>query len=220
MAKTLLEQTKRQRIKGDGPRRHELPVFAHLATAGSQIVDELNYILDTHPTKNDIGGDNYAITRSCDYKTHFEVDTDTQYRQILLQRSETPVDGKVDEFLYDTWNPDYKLRYTKMFMDSIFDQTYRFRLSEMKGASEIGWHIDTDTSVACRAQICLNENDSVFEFKDRSGVHQLRMKPGELWFINSGWSHRVVSGDMTRRVAVFSFKYSDLSTSYKEILND
>ena len=94
--------------------------------------------------------------------------------------------------------------------DRYFSNTVRFRLSEMVGHHEIKWHIDTDTSVACRAQICLGVNDSVFQFKDRTGIHELKMRPGELWFINTGWNHRVISGTTLRRTAIFSFHFDDI----------
>jgi streptogramin lyase len=83
-------------------------------------------------------------------------------------------------------------------------------MSEMKGDHELNWHIDADTSVICRAQICLNRNDSVLEFRDKEGVHQLKMNPGEIWFINTGWNHRVVNGETTRRSAILGFHFDDL----------
>ena len=43
------------------------------------------------------------------------------------------------------------------------------------------------------------------------------MKPGELWFINTGWSHRVVAGDTSRRVAIFGFDFKDY-TGEKNLL--
>ena len=77
----------------------------------------------------------------------------------------------------------------------------------MVGHHEIKWHIDTDTSVACRAQICLGVNDRVFQFKDSTGIHELKMRPGELCFINTGWNHRVISGTTLRRQAILSFHF-------------
>ena len=61
----------------------------------------------------------------------------------------------------------------------------------------------------CRAQICLNENDSVFEFKRKGVVESFTMKPGEMWFINTGWAHRVIAGKNSRRSAIFGFDYKD-----------
>ena len=63
----------------------------------------------------------------------------------------------------------------------------------------------------CRAQICLNENDSVFEFRGRDGtIHSFQMEVGDLWFINTGWNHRVISGTTLRRTAIFSFHFDDI----------
>ena len=39
------------------------------------------------------------------------------------------------------------------------------------------------------------------------------MKPGELWFINTGWNHRVIAGDSTRRSAIFGFDFKDYQGS-------
>jgi hypothetical protein len=202
--------TKRSRIKGTGPRRHELKPFVKLGLAPHYVVKELNRILDTH-THNDIGGDNYNITNSTDYDKNFGISkTDDTYRQILLQGNSLIDKESLDEYTYNRWDNGYKLRYTRPFLDEIFDRTVRFRLSEMVGHHEIKWHIDTDTSVACRAQICLTDDDSIFEFKTRDGVHSLKMKKGECWFINTGWSHRVVSGNDMRRTAVWSYHFDDV----------
>ena len=73
----------------------------------------------------------------------------------------------------------------------------------------MNWHIDQDTSVICRAQLCLNENDSVFQFNRKGKIEEFSMKPGEIWFINTGWSHRVVTNTKLRRSAIFGFDYKD-----------
>ena len=205
--KCLIEKTKRTRVGGSGPRRNKLVTFKKIGHVSNQVVNELNYILDTH-TKNDIGGDNYGISQNCNYEEVFNVGS--SYRQILLQEKPEDNTSDVDEYAYTEWVNNHKLRYTRPALNGIFDNTYRFRLSEMKGNHELNWHIDADTSVICRAQICLNENDSIFEFKDKEGVKSLQMRPGEVWFINTGWNHRVVSGNITRRTAIIGFHFDNL----------
>jgi hypothetical protein len=208
--KCLIEQSKRTRVGGTGPRRNKLKIFQKICDVPSRLVDELNYILDTN-TGNDIGGDNYGISQNCNYEEVFNVAG--QYRQVLLQtRSESESDD-VNEYLYTNWDSRYELRHTKPMLEKHFNNVYRFRMSEMNGDHELNWHIDADTSVICRAQICLNKNDSVFEFKDKDGLHQLRMKPGEMWFINTGWNHRVVNGNTPRRTAIFGFHFDDLKNN-------
>jgi hypothetical protein len=36
------------------------------------------------------------------------------------------------------------------------------------------------------------------------------MAPGELWFINTGWNHRVIANSQVRQVAIFTFKFDQL----------
>ena len=210
--KCLIEQFKRTRVRGSGPRRNKLKTFHQIGEVPLNVVEELNYILDTN-TKNDMGGDNYGISQNCDYEGKFNMGL--KYRQILLQEKLSNEAPDIDEYAYTEWVRGYKLRYTRPALDSMFSATHRFRLSEMTGDHELNWHIDADTSVSCRAQICLNHNDSIFEFKDKEGVKSLQMQPGEVWFINTGWNHRVVSGDITRRVALIGFNFYDFVDNEK-----
>jgi len=202
--KYLIETTRRQRVRGTGPKRHELKFFKKLGVVPTEVVDELNEILDAEP-QNDIGGDVYGISQAIDYRQVFDT---SGYRQLLVQTKppgEVGVD--VNEYNYTHWTKDIKV---KKYLESYFRNIYRFRMSEMSNAHQLNWHIDSCTSYMCRAQICLNENDSVFEFRGRDGViHSFQMKVGELWFINTGWNHRVVTGEIPRRVAIFGYHFSD-----------
>jgi hypothetical protein len=161
-----------------------------------EIVAQLNEIVDRR-TGNDLGSDAYNISQHCDVNNVF---IDTGYRQVLIQERESDVDT-ADEHMYTRYNEDVTI--------PGFNQIYRLRISEMAPGNEMNWHIDTDTSVMCRAQICLNDNDSVFQFKRRGVIEEFSMVPGEIWFINTGWLHRVVSGDRVRRSAIFGFDYKD-----------
>lgn len=192
----LIENTKRQRVRGAGPRRDELVTFAKLGVVSDDVVDKLNEIADRR-SGNDLGSDAYNISQHCDVNNVF---IDTGYRQILIQERQLDVDT-ADEHLYTEYNEDVNVPF--------FNQIYRLRISEMAPGHEMNWHIDTDTSVMCRAQICLNDNDSIFQFKRRGGIEQFTMKKGEMWFINTGWLHRVVSKDLIRRSAIFGFDHKD-----------
>lgn len=195
------------RVGGPGPRRNKLLTMCKLGDAPTRVVDELNYILDTH-SGNDIGGDDYGISQNCDYEEVFNVQD--KYRQVLLQKKALGNGDDVDEYLYTEWDHNYSVRYTQPYIQTLFKNVYRFRLSEMQGDHELNWHIDADTSVICRAQICLSDSESLLEFRDKAGVHKLQMKKGEVWFINTGWNHRVVNGSNLRRSAILGFAYEDL----------
>ena len=201
----LIEATKRTRVGGEGPKRNDFVTFAKIGNVDPSLVEKLNEIADRRDG-NDLGGDNYNLSQICKIEEVFNAAG--QYRQILIQ--EKAVDEvTVDEHTYTQYNEDVTVPF--------FDQVYRLRISEMPPGHELNWHIDSDTSVMCRAQICLTENDSVFQFKRKGKIEEFTMKPGELWFINTGWSHRVVAGDTSRRVAIFGFDFKDY-TGEKNLL--
>lgn len=203
--KTLMERTKRLRVKGTGPHRSELVMFKKLGDIPMECINELNQFLDQFKGRDDIGTDNYKISQSLDYQKVFA--NGGHYRQVLMQDRNDKEGIEVDEYLYDKWVEDFKV---KAELAKYFKRVFRFRMSEMIGEHSLNWHIDSCTSVMCRAQICLNENDAVFEFKDKKQTHSFQMKPGELWFINTGWPHRVVTGKRMRRVAILGYHFDDL----------
>lgn len=213
MEKTLVQKTKRTRVHGEGPRRNELVIFKKLGDISEEAIAEMNNILNGSPKRNDLGEYLYAISGTTNFHEALGVPPSDKYRQILLQRdpNSTEFIDKVDEYVYTDWATwEFNLEHTIESMAKFFHRHYRFRAVEMMGSEEIGWHIDTDTSVGCRGQVCLNDNDSIMEFKDRNGVHQLNMKRGEVWFINTGWPHRVLSGKDTRRNAILTCHFDDI----------
>jgi hypothetical protein len=211
--KYLIETTKRMRVGGTGPKRDKLKFFHKIGQVPNDILEELNQLLDEDP-HNDIGGDVYGISQAIDYQKVFDTGG---YRQLLIQTKPPNEEGvDVNEYLYSHWTKEVK---AKKFLEQYFKTVYRFRMSEMSEQHSLNWHIDSCTSFMCRAQICLNDNDAVFEFRGRDGVHSFSMKPGELWFINTGWNHRVVNGSKPRRVAIFGYHFDDVINK-EELLID
>jgi hypothetical protein len=201
----LIPQTKRSRVRGTGPRRDKLPVFKKIGDLSELAVEELKQILYDNQ-QNDLGADYYGISQNVNPELFNFSD---KYRQVLLQRKADDYDGPdVSEYAYTEW-VDPPL-FTMLDLEKYFKNIYRFRLAEMYPGHELNWHIDSDTSVICRAQICLEYSDSTLEFKTREGEYRLTMLPGEIWFINTGWSHRAVSCDKPKRSAIFGFHYEDL----------
>jgi len=193
----LIEQTKRTRVKGPGPRRTEMVTFAKIGDVEPALLDKLRFILLKNP-QNDLGGDGYNISQQCDLEGVFNASG--SYRQVLIQKS-IHDHATASEFDYTEYTEDITIPW--------FKKIYRLRLSYMGPYHTISWHIDTDTSVMCRAQICLNDNDSVFKFKTKNGIEEFTMKPGEMWFINTGWPHSVEGGEKERAVAIFGFEHKD-----------
>ena len=54
----LIESSKRQRVKGEGPRRNNFVTFAKIGDVDPSLVEKLNEIADRRDG-NDLGGDNY-----------------------------------------------------------------------------------------------------------------------------------------------------------------
>jgi hypothetical protein len=209
----LIEKTKRSRVKGSGPRRTEMVRFAEIGKADPDLVDYLNAIADSEKF-NDIGTEKYNISGQCDYKDVFnaEAGLDSPYRQKLLQCQKTN-ENTSDEHDYTEW-------VGKEISLPMFKKIYRFRISEMDPHFEMDFHIDMDTSVMCRAQICLRDTTSVFEFKTKSGIESLHMEKGKIYFVNVGWMHRVLNTEGLRRVAILGFDYKDYTGNVQLKIQD
>jgi hypothetical protein len=213
MEKCLIEQTKRTRVRGVGPRRTELKPFAKICDVGEEVLSSLEQLMSAN-TGNDLGGDGYEISKHCNFVSVFNA-TDS-YRQKLFQLKSVDDNSRVNETSYHNWSDDIP-ESLKNIMSEHFDNVYRFRVSEMKPGHELNWHIDQDPSVICRAQICIKDGGSLFEFDVRGKVHTLKMKRGEMYFINTGWKHRVVNSDTERMVGIFGFEYKDLKHSVESL---
>lgn len=204
--KCLIERTRRERVNGTGPKRNKLVTFKKLGEVSDEVYEYLNRYLEENQ-RSDIGSDDYAISKGCNYEKVFNVGQ--SYRQVILQKNTTNNQEIFDEYVYSKWVQGSEL--VQEEMKKFFNNVYRFRLSEMQPEHTLNWHIDADTSVICRAQICLNENNSTFLFKDREGIKEFKMKPKELWFVNTGWSHTVTNDTANvRKVAILGFHYDDL----------
>lgn len=195
--------SKKQRVNGTGPRRRMLNAFSLIGTVPLDVMEDLKNLTSVLPSST-IGGDNYQIAKHIDIESVFNASTD-QYRQILLQ---SYVTDQKSEFDYSVWEPGTDL--IQSFLRKYFKKIYRLRISITQPNHTIPWHIDTDTSVVCRAQICIDIGNNQFNFKTKDGIETLTMTQGNMYFINTGWSHQVINFDKTRLVAIFAFKFEDL----------
>jgi hypothetical protein len=205
-------KTKQERVKGTGPRRTEIKTFAKIGTVDKELITQLYNEAVTN-TENQLGTDSYGITKDVDLEGIFGVTKESlSYRQILLQTADNDV--VTSEFDYTVWNKDFLNIRDELL--KYFHNVYRFRISIMQPQNSINWHIDTDTSICCRAQICVAGNDAALEFKTREGIESLIMHPGEIYFINTAWPHRVVTYNDVRISSIFSFHFDDVKN--KELL--
>ena len=201
MPKCLIEDTKKRRVIGtNGPRRHELKPFSNIDSSVPQtVVDEILSIASNY-TENDLGGDSYQISQHCNLETAFKATG--EYRQILLQQSEG--NDIIDETGYSKWRTDIDSFKIQEYFSKTFGKTYRARISVMPPGHDLNWHIDTDTSVLCRVQIAAQTEGSEFQFKTKEGKSKLIMKPGNAYFVNTGWTHRVINTDDYLRIVLIA----------------
>jgi hypothetical protein len=207
----------KENIFGTGPKRTKLKTFCKLGNVDSNVLNAL-YNETLKNSSNEIGSDSYGITKNIDFSKTFGVNVeDSSYRQILLQTADN--NEHLSEFSYTKWKDEFSD--IRTMLSKYFHNVYRFRISIMQPETSIKWHIDTDTSLCCRAQICISGEDSILEFKTRNGIESLNMRPGEMAFINTAWPHRVVAQNDLRISAIFSFRFEDIKNSeiiYNEFL--
>lgn len=199
-------ESKKHRVRGPGPSRKELPAFLELANVPKEVVDFLKAFSKTC-SESKIGGDNYEIAKSIDITKTFNVGIDN-YKQSLLQ---THTANQTSEFDYTEWIQGTDV--IKDFLLTHFNAVYRTRISVMNPNHTIPWHIDTDPSVVCRGQLCISVGDNTFDFETKSGIETLKMQSGKMYFINTGWKHRVVNNESDRIVLIFAFKFEDLKNN-------
>jgi hypothetical protein len=128
MEKCLIERTKRSRVHGDGPSRRELKVFEKIGTLPKMIVKDLVELTESYQG-NDLGGDNYEISKHCNFKQTFNA-IDQKYRQILLQSKKQNNNTHTDEYAYSDW-AEYTPSSLVKFINDEIGNVYRFRLSVM-----------------------------------------------------------------------------------------
>lgn len=187
-----IKKTSRKRVSGtNGPRRHQLKSFDTVdSSVPDTVLNEILEIANTY-TENDLGGDNYQISQQCNVKEVF-TSSDT-YRQILLQQCIDPNADTIDETNYVSWRDDIPTNNIRSYLEETFKRPFRARISVMPAGQDLNWHIDTDTSVLCRVQVAAHSSGSEFQFKTKQGHDTLIMSPGNAYFVNTGWTHRVVN---------------------------
>jgi hypothetical protein len=202
----------RERVRGDGPDRKDLPAFRELTQLPSHLIAELTQFALENRNINDLDApDNYQVSSHCPLRKA----TPAGFQHILLTHCPAGGDPK-NEQNYTQWTDLAQNTEFYPWFKEHFPGAFRVRLSVLMPETEFSWHIDTNTSVACRCSVSLNEHHSAFEIKDRQGVHSVPLKLGTVYFTNTGWPHRVYNmGDQPRLNLVFGIKYDNISSYFE-----
>ena len=81
------------------------------------------------------------------------------------------------------------------FLKSKFKMIWRCRIHYLPSSGQLPWHIDVDTSLACRVYLPITsdiDEHNLFEIERRGQVIPLKMKIGE-FCVNTGFKHRVLN---------------------------
>ena len=212
MSKCLLQESKRVRARvhgNNGPDRKLLPAF-HLL---GQIEDRWTFtslknlvveqLLSHSPDYNDINNpETYQIAHACELKSYFP----PEYRQLLLQEISHLKNEVPEEWEYNSYRTGTEE--IGNLISGLVDPHFRSRIAVLPPSEELGWHIDTNTSYACRVNIMLHGQQK-FMIKRGKDIEMQIMKPREIWFSNTGYSHSVkVIGDEPRIAVLFSCHHS------------
>ena len=201
---------KKKNILGkNGPRRDALPTFLDIGVeAPQEVIDEILNLVNTDSC-NDL--DRQVFLNQDDKFVNY---LGPKYRQIYLQ--EPSYDGCLEEE-YLEWND--KSPKLQKFMEELFGDVCRARISITPTDFESHWHIDTDTSVLCRAQLIIQSDGCGIEFNRRNEISYCDFKPKRVYFINVGWSHRLVNfnKDIPKISIVFGIHYKNIEKYVKPI---
>lgn len=224
-----------EHIKGNGPDRKLLPNYQKLGDVddlGAGTFVKLRNTVERHLAhyegRNDINDEaSYEIAQNCPLKTYFP----SSYRQLLLQHYRQPIDPSLsDEEKEACKQPatsefDYKSYTVQPIYDSIGKVLYEFipshfraRIAVLPPGEVLDWHIDSNTSYACRIQIPVI-GSCHWQIKRRKEVESRILNPGEVWFMNTGFSHRVENnGTEDRVVLLVGCKFDDIKDRFPEIV--
>ena len=88
--------------------------------------------------------------------------------------------------------------------DEIGD-TFRMRWAKLEARQTLDWHIDPPTGDRF---IIVVKGEHTVEIQTKADTHSQSMLPGEVWYINSNWYHRVINNTNIDRYAVLGcFNY-------------
>lgn len=106
---------------------------------------------------------------------------------------------------------DYNLIYKEYtplvkHIQTVISDTYRMRWAKLDAGSTLDWHMDPPTGDRF---IIVVKGSHECQIKLKDKVETQEMNPGEIWYLNSNWYHRVINTTQQDRYAIlgcFDFK--------------
>jgi len=196
----------RDRVIGPGPSRENMPTFKTLIELPQIIMHDLLSIYSEHRHVNYLNSKDYEIKDNCELAGKVPA----KFQHILLQDKNSNLDERFDELKYTAWT-EYCTPKVKNWLNQAFPNCYRARISILHPGELFDWHIDTNTSVACRVSCALNNDASTFEINRKGNIESRDFPVGELVFTNTGYPHRVFNNSTKQRInLLFGIDYKDI----------
>ncbi len=193
----------------EGPRRESLPSF-HALGRVDPVVLALSVIeiadFEAGARQTECCTDLYPISHGNPLNDLFG----EHYRQRLLQLPRAGTDGLSER---DYTQPRGALAEAVVaWLPSL--PLFRLRLAALPAGGIADWHIDTNTTVACRVLMMVGGENTWF-VRRKAGVDERRMVAGEFWFANTAYPHRIENrGAGTRYVLLASCDHATLAATF------
>jgi len=106
-------------------------------------------------------------------------------------------DPEPETINYNCVYPEYQLLVNDI--QTTIGNTYRMRWAKLNGGEVLDWHMDPPTGD--RFIIVVRGSHEV-QFDVKGKIVSQQMGPGEIWYINSNWYHRVINNSLDDRYAI------------------
>lgn len=197
------------KIDNNAPDRKQLPNFIYLGQQPPELKEEVMKLVTELGTGfNDINQSTYTVSQkfSSILKSFPE-----DYIQIMLQSYK-------NEGLVET---DYCLpKHTAItdILSRYISDFYRARIAVLHPGETIDYHIDTNTNQMCRVQFPIQATQHWYIKRNTGEVEEKILNPGEIWFVNTGFAHKVVNEEGIDRITVLlGCKYEHIQSRIDEL---
>lgn len=90
-------------------------------------------------------------------------------------------------------------------VQAVLGHTFRMRWAILEANQTLDWHIDPPTGDRF---IIVTQGEHTVEVNTKTDTHSQTMLPGEVWYLNSNWYHRVINNtDIDRYAILGCFNY-------------
>ena len=99
---------------------------------------------------------------------------------------------------------DYNLTYSEYnplveHVQNVIGNTYRMRWAKLNADTTLDWHLDPPTGDRF---VIVVRGSHLCEVKLKDRIETQEMLPGEVWYLNSNWYHRVINPNTQDRYAI------------------